>query len=77
MIEQKQDYLFSFDIELQIKDSKGSYILKIPVSDRITRKSIGSEKVIEITPDPNVNLLFMIDQDRSKTPGSPIIPEIE
>jgi aminopeptidase N len=60
IIEQKQNYLFSFDIELQIKDSKGSYILKIPVSDRITIKSIRSEEVTEIIPDPNINLLFRI-----------------
>ena len=77
IIEQKQEYLFSFDIELQIKDSKGSYILKIPVSDRITRKNIRSEKVTEIIPDPNINLLFRIVPDQSKTPGSPIIPVTE
>jgi len=77
IIEQKQEYLFSFDIELQIKDSKGSYILKIPVSDRITRKNIRSEKVTEIIPDPNINLLFRIVPDQSKTPGSPIIPDTE
>jgi aminopeptidase N len=77
IIEQKQEYLFSFDIEFQIKDSKGSYILKIPVSDRITRKNIRSEKVTEIIPDPNINLLFRIVPDQSKTPGSPIIPVTE
>jgi hypothetical protein len=62
---------------LQFKDSKGSYILKIPVSDRITRKSIRSEKVTEIIPDPNINLLFRIVPDQNRTQGSPIIPETE
>jgi aminopeptidase N len=58
IIEQTQDYLFSFDIELQVKDSTGAHIYKIPVSDRITRKTIKTENILEIIPDPNINLLF-------------------
>ncbi len=38
IIEQTQNYLFSFDIEMQINESVGSYIYKIPVSDKITKK---------------------------------------
>ena len=63
IIEQTQDKLFSFEIELQIKDIKGAQILKIPVSERITRKSIRSEKIIEVLPDPDTNLLFRIVPD--------------
>ena len=73
-IEQTQNYLFSFDIELKIKDSNGLQIIKIPVSERITRMSIRSEKVTEIIPDPNIYLLFRIVPDQSKTPESLIIP---
>ncbi|MGC1390452.1 MAG: M1 family metallopeptidase [Bacteroidales bacterium] len=58
IIEQTQDYLFNFDIELKIKDSNGSFILNIPVSDRITRRTIETEKILEIVPDPDTNLLF-------------------
>ena len=58
IIEQTQDFLFSFDIGLQVKDSNGSHVYNIPVSDRVTRKTISSEKVLEIIPDPEVNLLF-------------------
>jgi aminopeptidase N len=65
IIEQTQDHLFSFDIELQIKDINGSYIIKIPVSDRITRRTLNSGKILEIKADPNINLLFRMDSDQS------------
>ncbi len=77
IIEQTQDYLFNFDIELQIKDLNGSDIIKIPVSDRITRKTLKTEKILEIIPDPNINLLFTIVPDKSKTKGRFIVPETE
>jgi aminopeptidase N len=72
-IEQTQDSLFSFDIELQIKDSNGLQIIKVPVSERIARKTIRSEKIIEIVPDPDINLLFRIvpGQSRQKSPKAP------
>jgi aminopeptidase N len=57
-IEQTQENLFRFDIELQIRDSNGSQIIKIPVSDRITKKILRIGKILEIIPDPNINLLF-------------------
>jgi aminopeptidase N len=60
IIEQTQNRLFSFDIELQIKDSKSSYLLKIPVSERITIKTIKTQEITEIIPDPNTNLLFRL-----------------
>jgi aminopeptidase N len=73
IIEQTQDYLFTFDIELQIKDLNGSYIIKIPVSDRITRKTLNSGKILEIKADPNINLLFRMDPYQSKITGSPLV----
>jgi aminopeptidase N len=57
-IEQTQNYLFSFDIELQIKNSNGSQMIKIPVSERITKKTLKIEKITEVIPDPEINLLF-------------------
>jgi aminopeptidase N len=68
IIEQTQNYLFSFNIELQIKDSKGSHLVNIPVSDRITRKAWNAEKIIEVIPDPDINLLYRIVQDISEKP---------
>ena len=76
-IEQTQGYLFSFDIELLIKDSNGSQIVKIPVSERITRESVKSEKVTELMPDPNIYLLFRIVPDKIRTTGNPKAPETE
>jgi aminopeptidase N len=58
IIEQKQDYLFNFDIELLIKDAKGSSLIKVPVSDRITKINVKSDSITDIIPDPNINLLF-------------------
>ncbi len=57
-IEQKQSHLFNFDIELLIKDAKGSMLIKVPVSERITNISIESDSITDIIPDPNINLLF-------------------
>ena len=58
IIKQTQDYLFSFWIQVQIKDSKGSQVIKVPVTDRITKRNLQSEKVFEIIPDPDIKLLF-------------------
>jgi aminopeptidase N len=63
IIEQKQDHIFSFDIEVRIKDQNGSYLLKVPVSERITVKSLKTEKISEIIPDPDVYLLFRLIPD--------------
>ena len=65
-IEQTQQYLFRFDIELQVKDSKGTQMIKIPISEKTTKRTIRSEKVIEIIPDPNINLLFRIYKDSTR-----------
>ncbi len=60
VIEQTQNQLFSFNIELKISDSKDSYFVKIPVSERITRKAIKIQDITGIIPDPDTNLLFRI-----------------
>lgn len=65
IIEQTQKHLFSFEIEVQILDSSGTQLYKIPVSDRITRKTIYTKKIIEIIPDPNINLLFRMVHDQN------------
>lgn len=58
IIEQTQEHLFSFNIDVQVKDPNGTQKIVIPVTDRITRKSIKSEKILELIPDPETNLLF-------------------
>jgi aminopeptidase N len=59
-IQQVQDFTFSFDIELGIKDSKGSRIITVPVTQKITTVNINAEDGFELTPDPGVKLLFRI-----------------
>jgi aminopeptidase N len=60
-IEQKQESLFKFDLELLIKDNSGEKIIKVPVNDRITKIPVKAQIDAIITPDPNVNLLFKIN----------------
>jgi aminopeptidase N len=60
IIEQTQDYLFNFNIELLIKDREGSFKIKIPIYGKITSKPIKTEKILEILPDPDINLLFTL-----------------
>jgi len=57
-IEQKQDYLYEFSIELLIKDSGGERIEKIAVNEKLTRAKINSGSNLTIITDPKVNLLF-------------------
>jgi aminopeptidase N len=59
-VEQKQDYLFSFDLELSVKDSKGTRIEKVQVKDKITRVIVQAEPNAEVSPDPDIKLLFRI-----------------
>jgi aminopeptidase N len=65
VVEQTQDHLFSFEIEVQVLDSAGIQLYEIPVSDRITRKIIHTEKILGIVPDPNTNLLFRMVRDQN------------
>jgi aminopeptidase N len=61
IIEQKQDPLFSFTIDVNVKDEKGLQRLKIAVTDRITRTVLHDKQVLELDPDPDINLLFSYD----------------
>jgi aminopeptidase N len=57
-IEQKQEYLFRFPLELLITSQQGSYREKVEVSNRITKLTVSTGLIKEIIPDPDVNLLF-------------------
>jgi len=57
-VEQKQDNLFSFDLELSIRDLSGDFIKSIQVKERITKVRIRSENISGVIPDPNVLLLY-------------------
>jgi aminopeptidase N len=57
-IEQKQEYLFRFPLELLIASQQGSYREKVEVSNRITKLTVSTGLIKEIIPDPDVNLLF-------------------
>jgi len=58
IIEQTQDYIYSFNLDLGVKDSKGSRTISVPVKERITKIHIKAEPGFELTPDPEVRLLF-------------------
>ena len=57
-IEQRQEHLFSFKLELMIKDSSGDILKVVSVNERVTKILIRSGDISEIIPDPNVILLF-------------------
>jgi aminopeptidase N len=59
-VQQKQEHLFSFDLELLIKDSSGDIVKNISVDDRVTKIMVRSGNISEIVPDPNVILLFKL-----------------
>jgi aminopeptidase N len=60
-IEQQQDHLFEFSLELLIKDNSGERIEKIVVKDRLTKINLQSANITAIVPDPDVKLLFKLD----------------
>jgi aminopeptidase N len=62
IIEQLQDYLFSFNLEFGIKDATGYHVERVPVNERRTTLKIKSENY-EIIPDPDVRLLFRLTQN--------------
>jgi aminopeptidase N len=64
VIEQMQNSLFSFELDLKVTDQKGEELIRIPVSEKTTIRNIEAEKISRIIPDPDVNLLFRI------SPGS-------
>jgi aminopeptidase N len=57
-IEQKQEHLFRFNLELLIKRPEGDLTEKVTVNERVTKIVIRSGKTSEIIPDPKVLLLF-------------------
>ncbi len=71
IIEQMQNSLFSFDLELQITDRNGPEIIKIPISEKTTTQTIRTEKISGIIPDPDINLLFRI------APGSEVTSQVK
>lgn len=58
IIEQTQDYLFSFDIEMILTESGRSTSLEIPVTERITLVNVKVAPGAEMIIDPEANLLF-------------------
>jgi aminopeptidase N len=59
-IEQKQNFLFSFNLDLEYTNSDKTVYLTVPVKDKITTLSIKADPGSEIIPDPEVKLLFRI-----------------
>ncbi len=58
IIEQVQDYLFSFDIEIVLKEIGENIPIIIPVRERRTIVNIKASPEAEIKTDPDVKLLF-------------------
>jgi aminopeptidase N len=59
-IEQMQDNLFEFPLELLIRGSSGEKLEKVAVRGRLTKINVKSANVTDIIPDPNVKLLFKL-----------------
>ena len=57
-IEQLQNNIFEFNIELLIKELSGEKVKNVFVRERTTKVIVSALNEIEIIPDPNVNLLF-------------------
>jgi aminopeptidase N len=60
IIEQKQSSIFTFTLDLEIKDKAGTRIEKAFIRDKITRLTIKGEAESEIVPDPDIRLLFRL-----------------
>ena len=60
IIEQKQAIVFTFTIDLEIKDKAGTRTEKAIIGDKITRFTIKGEAGSEIVPDPDIKLLYRI-----------------
>ncbi len=57
-IEQKQEFLYNFPVELLINSQEGVYRKSVQISERVTKLTVKSVKITEIVADPDVNLLF-------------------
>ena len=60
LIEQQQEQLFEFDLELLANSQSGEELLKIPVNEKITRITVSSKSKLTLLPDPEVKLLFKL-----------------
>ncbi len=60
VIEQTQDYIFNFTLELLIKDVSGERLEKVSIKEKTTRLQVKASGPLEIIPDPHVNLLFKL-----------------
>ena len=58
IIEQTQHSLFTFNLDIMLKDKKGERVVIIPVDQKITKISTEAEPDAELIPDPHVKLLF-------------------
>jgi aminopeptidase N len=66
VITQLQDHLFSFPLEMQVKDSEGTRLEKVNITDRETRVVIRAGSNPGVVPDPNVKLLFrLVSQNKN------------
>ncbi len=63
IIEQKQNWLYIFNLDLAVKDSKGARVVNVPVKDKITRVSFQAELHSKVVPDPDIKLLFRTVQN--------------
>jgi aminopeptidase N len=57
-VEQTQDYLYTFTIDLQLEDPKGKRMVSVPVRGKETSIEISGDVSVKITPDPEVKLFF-------------------
>jgi aminopeptidase N len=58
VIEQVQDHIFNFIIEILVEGPKGSVIVCVPVNSRKTIKTVDGGPDLKITPDPETKLLY-------------------
>jgi aminopeptidase N len=57
-IEQEQEHLFEFELELLVKTASGEEKIIVPVTGKLTVKTVKSKKELIIIPDPDVRLLY-------------------
>ncbi|MCX6333964.1 MAG: M1 family metallopeptidase [Bacteroidia bacterium] len=58
IIEQMQDYIFTFNLEIMLKDNSGSRIIFIPVNERKSTVNVKASPDAELIIDPEARLLF-------------------
>jgi len=58
IVEQKQDNIFSFSIDIQLKENERSIVIPVKVRERVTRLTVDAGPGAELKADPGVKLLF-------------------